>query len=92
MRGDNFIDDLIQDCIDQLADDRVDAGVDALYELAVAWKSAGLDADSWRDMCGYIEQSAIKKSDETFVQIKISNALTRIREKRNGTPLLRPIH
>ena len=35
------IDKLIDDCIDELADDRVDAGVENLYELAILWKSAG---------------------------------------------------
>lgn len=88
----NKIDDLISECIDQLADDRVDSGVEALYELAGKWKSAGLPVESWRDICQYIEQEAIKKSDETFVQMKIGNALTKIREQKHGKILLRPIH
>ena len=87
----NKVDKLIQECINQLADDRVDAGVEALYELAIIWKSAGLPASSWRDICGYIEQSAIKKSDETFVQMKIHNALVRIREKKSGRIVMRSL-
>jgi hypothetical protein len=80
----NKVDKLISECIDQLADDRVDSGVEALYELAGYWKSAGLPVQSWRDICGYIEQSAIKKSDENFVQMKIHNALVKIREQKHG--------
>ena len=89
--SDNKIDDLIEDCISQLADDRVDAGVEAMYELAIYWKSAGLPVSSWVDICGYIEASAAKKSDETFVQMKIANALTRVREKKSGKILMRPL-
>ena len=80
----NKIDLLIEECIDQLADDRVDAGVEALYELAGYWKSAGLPVSSWVDICQYIEQMASEKSDETFVQMKIGNALTRVRERKHG--------
>jgi len=81
----NKADKLIQECIDQLADDRVDAGVEALYELATMWKSAGVSRDSFGDICSYIEKEATKKSDETFVQMKIHNALIRVREKKSGT-------
>ena len=86
------IDKLIDDCIDELADDRVDAGVENLYELAILWKSAGLDRDSFADICGYIENQATEKSDETFVQMKIHNALVRVREQKHGKILLRPLH
>ena len=88
----NKADKLIQECIDQLADDRVDSGVEALYELAIMWKSAGVPRQSFIDMCGYIEKSAANKSDETFVQMKIHNALVRVREQKNGSILLRPLH
>ena len=81
----NKADKLIQECIDQLADDRVDSGVEALYELATMWKSAGVSRDSFAEICSYIEQSAAKKSEETFVQMKIHNALVRVREKKNGS-------
>lgn len=88
----NKADSLIQECIDQLADDRVDSGVEALYELATMWKSAGATRASFADICSYIEREAADKSDETFIQVKIANALTRVREQKSGSILLRPIH
>jgi len=86
------INKLIDETIAELADDRVEAGVENLYELAIIWKSAGLSRESFADICGYIEQEAAKKSEETFVQIKIRNALVKIREQKHGKILLRPIH
>ena len=86
------IDKLIDDCIDELSDDRVDAGVENLYHLAIIWKSAGLTRESFADICGYIEKQAAAKSDETFVQIKIQNALIRIREQKHGKIIMRPLH
>ena len=83
---------MISDCIDELSDDRVDAGVENLYELAIMWKSAGLTRESFADICGYIEKQAAAKSDETFVQIKIQNALVRIREQKRGRIIMRPLH
>ncbi|MCK5236098.1 MAG: hypothetical protein KAR06_03850 [Deltaproteobacteria bacterium] len=91
MRGDNKIDDMISDCIDELSDDRVDAGVETLYELAIMWKTAGLTREDFAEICGYIEKQAAKKSEETFVQIKIRNALVKIREQKHGKILLRPL-
>ena len=86
------VDKLIDDCIDQLADDRVDAGVEALYELAILWKSAGFSRDDFAEICSYIEQQAAAKSDETFVQLKIQNALIKIREQKRGRIIMRPLH
>jgi len=85
----NKADKLIQECIDQLADDRVDSGVEALYELASMWKTAGIGRDSFVDMCSYIEQSAAKKSDSHFVSMKIHNALVKVREQKNGSVIAR---
>ena len=92
MRGINKIDDLVEDCINDLSDERVDLGVEALYELASAWKTVGLDKESWLKMCQHIEKQATLKSEETFVQIKIQNALIKIREQKNGIILMRPLH
>ena len=86
------INKMIDECIDQLSDDRVDSGIDALYELAILWKTSGAGRQSWSDICEYIEREASEKSDETFVAIKIHNALVRVREKKNGSILLRPLH
>ena len=87
----NKADQLIQDCIEQLADDRVDGGVEALYELAIMYKTAGAPRESFVDICQYIEQEATELSEETFVQMKIQNALVRIRESKRGIILMRPL-
>lgn len=84
----NKADRLIQQCIDELADDRVDSGVEALYELASMWKTAGIGRESFVDMCGYIEQSAAKKSDSHFVSMKINAALIKIREQKSGSVIV----
>lgn len=86
------INELIDDTIDQLSDDRVDAGVEALYELAIHFKTAGMGRVFFKTVCEYIETEAAKKSDETFVQMKIHNALVRVREKKSGRIVLRRLH
>jgi len=86
------INELIDNAIDQLSDDRVDAGVEALHELAVHFKTKGMGAQFFKNICEYIEAEASKKSDETFVQMKIHNALVRVRERKNGSVILRPLH
>lgn len=86
------INELIDDCIDQLADDRVDSGVEALYDLAIIFKAQGMGATFFMTVCNYIEQEAASKSDEAFISTKIHNALVRVREKRNGTSIARVTH
>jgi len=86
------INKMIDEAIKQLADDRVDSGIEALYELAILWKTSGAGRQSFADICEYIEREAAELSDETFVAIKIHNALIRVREQKNGTMLLRPLH
>ena len=78
------VDRMIDDCIEQLADERVDEGVDLFYELAVLWKSAALSRQSFIDICHYIQTEAGNKSDETFVQMKITAALKKARENKHG--------
>ena len=81
------INNVIDEAICFLADDRVDAGIDNLYELAIMYKSAGIPATSFVDICSYIEQQAIAKSDEQFVKQKINIALTKIRGQKRGAIL-----
>ena len=80
----NKVDRLIQDCIEQLSDDRVELGVEALYELAGYWKSAGATRESFAEICQYIEREAAELSDSDFVKMKIGNALVKIREGKCG--------
>ena len=80
--------ELVDVCIDQLADDRVDAGVEAVMEIATLCKSAGMGRAEFVGICEYMESEAVKKSDAVFVQLKISNALKAYRERRNGTKII----
>ena len=71
----NPFDESVQDCIEQLSDDRVDSGIDALKEIAVKCKTGGMTKKAFISLCLYIEKEAIKLSDEAFVQMKIRGAL-----------------
>ena len=87
MTPDKF-NNLMDECIDQLADDRVDAGVEAVMEIAELCKSAGMPVTEFVGICEYMEAAAIKKSDAAFVQLKISNALKAYRERRRGGKII----
>ena len=78
------INNMIDSCIEQLSDDRVDVGVEGMYELAVLFKSSGCTSRAFVDMCGYIEQQAAERSDSGFVHMKISQALKKVREDKHG--------
>ena len=76
------INGIIDDAIIGLASDDVRDGIDQMYELAIAYKSAGVPRQSFLDICQYIEKQAIAQSDEMFVLEKISIALRQVREGR----------
>ena len=78
------INELIDDCIDQLSDDRVESGVEALYDLAIRFKTLGMGRAFFANVCQYIEREATAKSDGFFIQMKIHNALIKIREQKHG--------
>ena len=78
------INNIIDQAVIGLASDDARDGVDQLYELAIAYKSAGIPAKSFVDICGYIENQAIALSDESFVKEKISIALAKVREQKRG--------
>ena len=73
-------DQSIQDCIMQLAGDSVNDGVDLLKEIAIKCKTAGMNRNGFVSLCLYIEQEAIKLSEEAFVQMKIRSALQQDRK------------
>ena len=78
----NPFDQLIQDCIDNLATDNMDAGVDCMYEIAGKCKVAGYSRHGYIDLCMYIENEIQKKTDSRFATLQIHEALKRGREKR----------
>ena len=75
---------IIDQAVIGLASDDARDGVDQIYELAIAYKSAGLPVASFVDICGYIENQAIGMSDEHFVKEKISIALAKVREGKRS--------
>ncbi len=78
------INHMIDDCIDQLADDRVEMGVEGIYELAIIWKTSGATAQSFCEICQYMEDEAAKIAGTELVKYKIGEALRTIREKKHG--------
>jgi len=75
-----YFDQMVDDAISQLSDDRVDAGVELLRELAVVFKSAGMTRQSFAEMCQYIENEASERSDSAFVQLKMQTAFKKAKE------------
>ena len=75
---------IIDEAIIGLAGDSPTDGIDQIYELAVLYKSAGMPASAFIDICGYIENEAIGLSEEKFVNEKIYIALKKVREMKRG--------
>lgn len=83
-----YLDRMIDQAIDQLADDKADSGVELLQELAIIWKSAGMTQQSFMEICTYIQNEASDRSDSAFIDMKMSVALKKAREKRTKSVIL----
>lgn len=84
----NKADRLIQECINNLADDNINIGGESLQELARYWAKAGLDQKSFMDMRTYIIESAKLKTDAKFIEEKLIVAEREIRAKRTGSIII----
>lgn len=78
------IDELIQECIDNLSDDSIGKGAECLVELAIKWAKAGLPQSSFNDMRKYIIEEAITRTDKLFIQEKLLLTERKLRDERNG--------
>jgi len=84
----NRADALIQECIDNLADDNINIGGESLQELARLWAKAGFELKSFLDMRTYIIESAKKKTDALFIDEKLKIAEAKLRAKRTGSIII----
>ena len=79
------INQLIDDAINALADDKADQGIDCLMELAELWKTADLSPEAFANVCRHIEDQAVARTDAVFIRQKIVMA---IRTKCIGSDLI----
>jgi len=79
---------LMDDCIDALADDNVNAGAECLVDLANAWARGGMSQNSFNDLRKHLVQEA-KKRDQCpqLIDTKLLIAEQNLRKSRNGTAL-----
>ena len=78
----NKFDATIQEAIDLFAAADYDRGVECLYDLASDWKTAGLDGQSFADLCKYIEDEAEQKSNDPLMREQIRAAMHRERGRQ----------
>jgi len=81
----NKIDALIDQCIEALADDSINQGANALFELAILYAKAGIGRYSFNNMRLYIIHEA-KKMDQCpeLIETKLKIAEKQMREMRNN--------
>lgn len=82
------INKLIDEAIDQLADDNPTLGAEALQELAKIFAKAGQPIQSFLNIRTYIINEAIAKTDPLFISLKLESAEAKLREARNGTRII----
>ncbi len=82
------INKLIDECIDQLADDNTRVGAESLVELAHVWANAGIDISSFLDIRKYIINEAIERTDPMFIEEKLQQAEQLLRETRCGSTII----
>lgn len=80
----DFVNDLIDDAIIQLADNKIDSGVDCLVELAKIFSKAGCEMQSFFNIRKHIIDSAAEKTDAYFIETKVKLAEKQLRNTRNG--------
>lgn len=82
----NYIDDLITEAIELLAEDDITNGTGSLMELAEAFHKSQLGMDSFLNVRSYIIDAAIKKGPAKLIFEKVSIAEIKRKEDRNGNP------
>ena len=74
MYKDEQINTLIDDAINQLADDDIRSGVGVLQEIAHVFAKAGLPIETFFNIRSYIVNEAKEKTDSLFIDEKIKLA------------------
>ena len=84
----NYIDDLITEAIDCLADDDITNGTGAMMEIAEAFAKGGQTLAAWLDLRTYIVKSAVQQNKAILIPEKVAVAEIKRREDRNGTLII----
>lgn len=86
MIDDDYINGLIDDCIDDLCDDNAELGAESLVELAHIWAKSGLGIQSFANIRQHIIQSSIERlgtQATAFIGYKLQLAEHNLRKERN---------
>jgi hypothetical protein len=80
------INELIDECIDDLCDDDVNRGAESLTELAHLWAQSGLGQSSFENTRHFIINNALERlgtQATPFINLKLQAAEQGLRERRN---------
>ena len=77
-------DDIINECIKQLADDDINSGCDMLVELAKMFAKIGASQKHFEDTRKHIIESAALLTDDHFIREKIKLGERKLYEQRSG--------
>jgi len=86
MIKDDYINDLIDECINHLCDDNAAYGAGSLNELAKLWARAGLTKQSFIDIRQHIINSALERlgtSATQFIHYKLQLAEQDLMKERH---------
>ena len=89
------IDRLVDECINNLADDNIHSGAESLTDLARLWAKAWLGMKSFLDMRTYIINEASARTDAFFIQEKLQLAERKLQNERNnitGQKIITSVH
>jgi|6_EtaG_2_1085325.scaffolds.fasta_scaffold09693_6 type IV secretory pathway VirB6-like protein len=92
MPFENYIDQLIEECIDSLCSDDINQGAESLQNLASEFAKSGMTMQSFLDTRTYIIESAKNKTDAIFINEKLKLSEKSLREKRTGSVIIKTSH
>lgn len=79
---DDYINNLIDEAINELASDSIKKGAESLTELAHIWANAGMSMQSFADIRKYIIKEAEERTDAVFIREKIKLAERGLHDRR----------
>lgn len=87
-----YIDNLVDECIDNLASDSINSGAESLIELAHIWAKSGLGMRAFLNMRQFIINEASDRTDVLFISEKLKLAERKLRDERTGTKIIVTVH
>jgi len=92
MPFENEIDQIIEDCINNLCSDNINQGAESLQELAIKFANGGMSKQSFLDMRVYIIESAKQRTDAVFIDEKLKLSEQALMGKRTGSIIIQTPH